>query len=184
METTRGGKWRACKEEECGETQEAREGGGEREFEERRYTRILFQYFKRTPGYHAYPPRVDGQYLKRTTNVARLVPLLPGERETNSSGEKYCCAAFRTVRFARLEMYGNGLPTDIDALVSIRLVPYPRAKGKESRGKMDGIAIIRVNCTRLFVSLPSIRGTRSRRTIRNLNLRIIFFLRSRRFFFF
>lgn len=40
------------------------------------YTRILFQYFKRTPGYHAYP-RVDGQYLKRTTNVAWLTPPLP-----------------------------------------------------------------------------------------------------------
>lgn len=120
METTRGGKWRACKEEECGETRRRGKegGGGEREFEERRYTRILFQYFKRTPGYHAYPPRVDGQYLKRATNVALLVPLLPGERETNSfrrRAESIAVLLFAALRFARLEMYGNGLPTDIDA---------------------------------------------------------------------
>lgn len=118
VETTRGGKWRACKEEECGETRRRGKEGGEREFEERRYTRILFQYFKRTPGYHAYPPRVDGQYLKRATNVALLVPLLPGERETNSfrrRAESIAVLLFAAVQFARLEMYGNGLPTDIDA---------------------------------------------------------------------
>lgn len=78
-------------------TREVR-GGGERRARIRRaaYTRILFQYFKRTPGYHAYP-RVDGQYLKRTTNVAWR-GWLPSpssssrERETNSwrASEKNC----------------------------------------------------------------------------------------------
>lgn len=86
METTRGGKWRACKRKNAAK----HEGGGGGEAGENSksgvYTRILFQYFKRTPGYHAYP-RVDGQYLKRTTNVAWLAPPLSTsrERETNSS---------------------------------------------------------------------------------------------------
>lgn len=62
-------------EEECGETR-GRWRGGRARIRRAAYTRILFQYFKRTPGYHAYP-RVDGQYLKRTTNVAWLTPPLP-----------------------------------------------------------------------------------------------------------
>lgn len=112
-----------------------------------------------------------------------------GKRIVFEGGQKVLLCCF-SLRFDLLgwKCMGTGYRPILTPLVSIyRLVPYPRVKGKKSGGKMDGIAIIRVNCTATFriSSFPTnkLRGTRSRRTTRKSTCNFFFFDRGKFLFF-
>lgn len=131
METTRGGKWRACKRKNAAK-HEGGGGEGGREFEERRIRESYFNILSALRGiththewtaniwngpqtWHGWPPSSSSR-----------------ERETNSSkaSEKLPLKIADIFRpfvgfppFARLEMYVNGLPTDIGRL-RYCLVPF------------------------------------------------------------
>lgn len=173
METTRGGKWRACKKKNAAK-HEGGGGEGGREFEERRIRESYFNILSALRGiththewtaniwngpqtWRGWPPplplREKGKRIvRRRAKNCRLKLLISFVRSSvfhHLLGWKCMWTGYRPI-------------SDVFVIVSFHI---SLSKSPLSRREMleDGIAIIRVNCTPFRISFfreSTIRGTR------------------------